>query len=289
MAESQKPLNPDSFQKRKEDIKESQNQEIGQVLGGIVVYGQVTYNNASLKSARVNSQLDQVEMLTNPYQGLLAFCESDGERFFGRDELIQELWEKFCKLHKDESIRLLSIYGPSGSGKSSLARAGLIPALAKYPLPGRSRTNVVVMFPGSHPLEALATVLARIATNTLTPIAKTREFASKLKKTNSEGNYDGLKQIADTLPEIEIKPLIILVDQFEEIFTLCENLSERDVFIENLLCSTSERSKRVSAIITLRSDFLGAVQKYPQLKSIDFQTGVPYISYEHRRPSSSNY
>lgn len=285
MTDFQKPFSSDSSQKIKQDINGNQNQAIGQVLGGMVVYGQVIYNNAPVKSAGI-SQLKNAEIGPNPYQGLLAFQEADGERFFGRDAQIQELWEKFHNLHKNESaIRLLSIYGPSGSGKSSVARAGLIPALAKQPLPGRDRARVVVMVPGSHPLEALATVLARIATNDITPVAKTREFASELKETNSEEKYDGLRRIADALPEIEIKPLIILVDQFEEIFTLCENQSERDVFIANLLCTISESSKRVSAIITLRSDFLGATQKYPQLNQLISSQGflVTAMSIESLR------
>jgi hypothetical protein len=62
-----------------------------------------------------------------------------------------------------------------------------------------------------------------------------------------------------------ISPLIVLVDQLEEVFTLCEDLQERKAFIGNLLCATADRSKRVSVILILRSDFLGATQKYSHL------------------------
>jgi predicted Ser/Thr protein kinase len=76
------------------------------------------------------------EIGPNPYKGLLAFQETDGDRFFGREKQIEQLWNQFRSLHEDDSvIRLLPIYGPSGSGKSSLARAGLIPELARRPLP----------------------------------------------------------------------------------------------------------------------------------------------------------
>ncbi|MGB8699973.1 MAG: AAA family ATPase, partial [Thermosynechococcaceae cyanobacterium] len=212
---------------------------------------------------------EAAEIGPNPYKGLLAFHETDGDRFFGRDPQIQDLWKKFRTLHEAESAtRLLTIYGPSGSGKSSLARAGLIPALARRPLPGRDRARGAVLVPGSHPLEALATVLARIATGDATPVAKTREFAAELKAVNSEGIYDGLRRIGDALPEIADKPLIVLVDQLEEVFTLCEDPAERDAFIRNLLCASGDRSKRVSAIVTLRSDFLGATQKHPQLNQL---------------------
>jgi WD40 repeat protein len=263
---------PDSDPQIQQNVRGDRNQAIGKILGGIVVYvsvGQAIINHVSEEIESSETKPTKPDIGPNPYRGLLAFHESDGDLFFGRDPQIQELWEKFRTLHEEESeTRLLTIYGPSGSGKSSLARAGLIPALGKRPLPGRDLARVAVLVPGSHPLEALATVLARIATEDATPVAKTREFAAELKAVNSEGIYDGLRRIADTLPEIAIKPLIVLVDQLEEVFTLCEDLAERDAFIGNLFCAATERSKRVSAIVTIRSDFLGATQKYPRLNQL---------------------
>jgi energy-coupling factor transporter ATP-binding protein EcfA2 len=264
------PLSPDPDpQILQQEVKGNQNQVIGQVLGGMVVYGQVIYNtfveaDSSTAKTKASSKIGP-----NPYKGLLAFQEMDGDRFFGRGQQIKDLWEKFRRLHEDKSaVRLLMIYGPSGSGKSSLARAGLIPELERCPLPGRDRARVAVLFPGSHPLEALATVLARIATNDPTPIAKTREFAAELTQANSEGVYDGLRRIADALPEIATSPLIVLVDQLEEVFTLCKDLSERKAFIGNLVHASAEGAKRVSVIVTLRSDFLGSTQEHPQLNQL---------------------
>jgi hypothetical protein len=253
----------------KQNVKGDRNQTIGQVLGGMVVYGTVIYNNPPAEPDSSTSQTKDPKIGANPYKGLLAFQETDGDRFFGRDPQIEELSEKFRNLHEKESAtRLLTIYGPSGSGKSSLARAGLIPALARGPLPGQERARVAVLVPGSHPLESLATVLARIATNDLTPVTKTREFAAELAQANAEGVYDGLRRIVDTFPEITISPLIVMVDQLEEVFTLCENPKERNAFIGNLFCAAADRSQRVSAIFTLRSDFLGAAQKHPQLNQV---------------------
>ncbi|WP_088893773.1 AAA family ATPase [Leptolyngbya ohadii] len=224
-----------------------------------------------------------VELAPNPYKGLLAFHETDGDRFFGREKQIEQLWQKLRDLYEDiELIRLLPIYGPSGSGKSSLARAGLIPELARRPLPGRVRARVAILVPGSHPLEALAAVLAQIATNDRTPVAKTREFAGEMSQPNSVGEYDGLRRIADVLPENPTTPLIVLVDQFEETYTLCQDQAERDAFIGNLLCAASDRSRRVSVIVTLRSDFLGETQKHPVLNRLFSSQGflVPAMSEE---------
>jgi hypothetical protein len=230
------------------------------------------------------------EIGPNPYKGLLAFQETDGDHFFGRDKQIEQLWNKFRSLHEDDSaIRLLPIYGPSGSGKSSLARAGLIPELARRPLPGYTRARVAVLVPGTHPLEALASVLARVATDDLTPATKTREFAEELKQANKEGDYDGLRRIADVLPDMAFSPLIVLVDQFEEVYSLCENLAERDAFIGNLLTGASSRSQHVSVIVTLRSDFLGETQKHPVLNRLFAEQGflVPTMDEAELRQAIS--
>jgi WD40 repeat protein len=226
------------------------------------------------------------EIGPNPYKGLLVFQETDGDRFFGREKQIEQLWNRFRDLHEgDSTIRLLPIYGPSGSGKSSLARAGLIPEFARRPLPGHDRARVAVLVPGTHPSEALASVLARVATNDLTPATKTREFAEELKQANEAGEYDGLRRIADLLPDIAISPLIVLVDQFEEVYSLCEKQEERDAFIGNLLTGSSSRSRRVSVIVTLRSDFLGETQKHPGLNRLFATQGflVPAMDEEELR------
>jgi hypothetical protein len=199
----------------------------------------------------------------NPYKGLSAFEEADGDQFFGRKPQIKELWEKFCGFYeKDSATRLLTIYGPSGSGKSSLAMAGLIYELDQRPLPDRKWARVAVLKPNTHPLESLKLALERIAPNDHIFVKKIKD--QSLTDLNADGVHDGLRQIADTLTEIEISPLIVLVDQLEDVFTLCEKPQDRDAFIGNLLCAAANRSKRVSVIVTLRSDFLGAVQKYPE-------------------------
>ncbi len=88
----------------------------------------------------------------NPYRGLEAFRKEDAERFFGREALVEVLWQKFLALHKAPAdgkapVRLLAILGASGSGKSSVAQAGLLAALDEKPLPGRPAPPSVVLTP----------------------------------------------------------------------------------------------------------------------------------------------
>ncbi|MEX1028201.1 MAG: SUMF1/EgtB/PvdO family nonheme iron enzyme [Candidatus Paceibacterota bacterium] len=212
------------------------------------------------------------EIGPNPYMGLHAFHEGDADRFFGREKQISRLWDKLRDLQESDSQpgrpRLLPILGPSGSGKSSLARAGLIPELARRPLPGWKDARVAVLTPGSHPIEALAHVLARVATGDSVPTAKKREFTAELKLKNDVGQYDGLRRIADDISVLAAGPLIVLVDQFEEIYSLCDDKMEREAFIENLLHVAGDISGRVSVVITLRTDFLGETQQHAALNTL---------------------
>ena len=127
------------------------------------------------------------EIGPNPYKGLSAFQECDADRFFGGERVIQALYSKFCALHEfspgaSGALRLLSILDPSGSGKSSVARAGLLPKLATSPLPGKVQARVAVFTPGIRPLKALATILARIATDDPAPVAKSGEMTAELRQ-----------------------------------------------------------------------------------------------------------
>ncbi|HEC84902.1 MAG TPA: hypothetical protein ENI48_06635, partial [Thioploca sp.] len=198
----------------------------------------------------------------NPYLGLSAFQEEDAQRFFGREALTEKLWETFSNLlhpepNRKPPPRLLPILGPSGSGKSSVARAGLVPALKHRLLPGLTGQRVEIITPTERPVENLARTLARIATQELSPVAKTLEFENLFKHHN-----DGLRRIVDALPDIDTAPLVILIDQFEETYTLCQEAKERTAFIDNLMVAVQDTTARLSVILTLRSDFLAETQRH---------------------------
>ena len=97
----------------------------------------------------------------NPYKGLRAFQEADAEDFFGREALVGQLIARLAETGVND--RFLAVVGPSGSGKSSVVKAGLIPALRKGALPGSEEWFITEMVPGAHPLEELELALLRIA------------------------------------------------------------------------------------------------------------------------------
>lgn len=132
---------------------------------------------------------------SNPYKGLEAFGQGDADRFFGREKLTQEIFNKFQAIHEapgDDASprRFLAILGPSGSGKSSVARAGLVPELLRRPLPGVKQNRVAVFKPGQYPLERLADALAGIVGENGTYGKKTGNFAERMRQANDKGQWD---------------------------------------------------------------------------------------------------
>jgi WD40 repeat protein len=252
---------------------------IGQtVIGATVIYGSVTIIQGpkSQEEGQPPQSVPEAEDDgPNPYQGLLAFQPGDGDRFFGREGETEELRQRFCALHHEpDATRLLVVFGPSGSGKSSLVRAGLVPALAKRPPGGQAQACIALLVPGSQPLHALAAVLARIATNDPAPASKSREFAEELAITNGDGAHDGLRRLAALLPEADVWPLVVVVDQLEEIYSLCNDEGARQAFLANLLAAAADPAGRVAVVMTLRSDFLGATQAEPALNTLIKTQGV---------------
>ena len=115
-------------------------------------------------ASSIPSSSDQVDReLENPYKGLRAFGEDDAPDFFGRETLTARLMSRIAA--SDELSRFLAVVGPSGSGKSSVVRAGLLPALRRQLLPGGLHPFIVDVVPGTHPLEELEAAFLRVAVN----------------------------------------------------------------------------------------------------------------------------
>ncbi|MGW7819985.1 nSTAND1 domain-containing NTPase [Streptomyces puniciscabiei] len=146
-----------------------------------------------------------------PYRGLARFEPADAEMFFGRDELAAQLAERV------HAHRFVAVVGASGSGKSSLLRAGLIPLLQSEEAATRRPAAIRILTPGARPMSALTTVMRA-------------------------GEERG-----DT---------VVMVDQFEELFTLCADPAERKACLDLLLAATNPE-KRVRVVIAVRADFFG--------------------------------
>lgn len=181
----------------------------------------------------------------NPYKGLAAFEEADSSEFFGREALTERLLTRL-KPHSDlnEGDHLLVIVGPSGSGKSSVVKAGLIPALRRGALPNSENWFYVEMVPGAHPIEELEAALLRVAVNP--PESMLRQLQE-----DERGLTRAIKRV---LPD-DNSQLVLFIDQFEEVFTLTDRESERVHFLNSLMTAVTEPRNRLRLILTLRADF----------------------------------
>ena len=189
---------------------------------------------SELSPARTGSSSDRFTEARNPYKGLTAFHETDAADFFGRSAATEELCRALA------TSNLLAIVGPSGIGKSSVARAGLVPAIRSGRLPGSETWLVTDMLPGSHPFLELQRALARVS------VALTVGLTEALAAQDSHA----LEHVADVLPDQG--DLVVLVDQFEELFTMT-GAAERQAFLD--LIETSIEERWVRFVLTLRADF----------------------------------
>jgi hypothetical protein len=149
--------------------------------------------------------------------------------------------------------RFLAVIGPSGSGKSSLVKAGLIPAVWRGELPGSEKWFVVEMLPGARPLDELETALIRVTTN------QAVNLNEQIRR-----DKNGLLRAASLILPNDNSEMLIVIDQFEEVFTLLEDEAERVHFLKLLHSAVSEPRSRVRIVITLRADFYDRPLHYPE-------------------------
>jgi len=181
---------------------------------------------------------------TNPYRGLRAFSEGDADKYFGREDLVDEVLD-----HLRAGSRFVSIVGPSGSGKSSAAQAGVMPVL-------RTMGEVVVVFqPGARPLWELAGALSRAG------------FGSR------QILLQRLENEPDSLAEIVDRPLAMIVDQFEEVFTLAES-GEESRFGQLLARAVRDPRCRLRVVTTLRADYYDRPLSNAELADVFTQAAV---------------
>jgi hypothetical protein len=183
---------------------------------------------------------------SSPFRGLDAFREHDAGQFFGRDEEVAALASAVTH------HTLLAVYGPSGSGKSSLVLAGLIPSLRHGAAPGSEAWRYLrTVVPGTDPLAALVLAARPESTDPGEWVAEHRP---------------GLERSAAYLRDLlaagaESSHGVLVVDQFEEIFTLCGDPNVRDRFAEAIAQVTAGPNAPARAVLVVREDFLARVRR----------------------------
>ncbi|WP_254173986.1 nSTAND1 domain-containing NTPase [Planktothrix pseudagardhii] len=208
-----------------------------------------------------------LDVSKNPYRGLLSFGEEHSDLFFGRSGLTQKLYEFVT------SSTLTVVLGASGSGKSSLVKAGLIPKLRE--LKDSNTWFILPPFrPGESPFKALNNALALVNQPAIAP----DHDASSL------GLLTPGENLSHWFTEHPQGKLLLVVDQFEELITLCHNESERQQFLEALAGAIATYPNQLHVVLTLRSDF------EPQFRNTvlekDWQTArfiVPAMKREELR------
>jgi WD40 repeat protein/DNA-binding SARP family transcriptional activator len=182
----------------------------------------------------------------NPYKGLQAFGEADAGDFHGRAALVDEL------VRAVGDRRLVAVVGPSGIGKSSVVKAGLVPALRGGALEGSERWLLTDMFPGSYPYEELASALLRIAVER--PDALVEELGR---------DELGIRRVVKRILPGDSQ-LLLVIDQFEELFTLTADEEVRRRFLAGLTALVADQRSPVRVLVTLRADFLDHPLRYPE-------------------------
>jgi len=173
----------------------------------------------------------------SPFKGLASFGVDDADLFFGRERLVGDLVARLA------GARLLGVVGPSGSGKSSAVRAGLIPSIRSGVLPGSDTWRVLLFRPGEHPMRELG-----------------------------------------DLPSGE--PMLLVVDQFEEVFTACADEAERASFLATLADAANTPEGAITVVLAIRADHYGRCAEDPELAELLGANHVlvgPMTGDEYRR------
>jgi hypothetical protein len=192
-----------------------------------------------------------IQFSSSPYPGLRPFRDDESDVFFGRERQTDQLLARLA--HN----RFLAVIGPSGCGKSSLVRAGMLPALrAGFMVEVGSRWRICELRPGDRPLGRLARALA--SPDILGAGRDSEESAAFLEATLRRGPL-GLIEIVKGAEALRGATLLVLVDQFEEVFRYRERIAaaEADAFVALLLASAGQHEVPIYVVLTMRSDYLG--------------------------------
>jgi basic membrane lipoprotein Med (substrate-binding protein (PBP1-ABC) superfamily)/DNA-binding SARP family transcriptional activator len=218
--------------------------QLGEELGidpspGIrALYGRILLHDPSLMPEPPAAVQAEVR---NPYKGLRPFTEEDAADFFGRDGLVGRLADALAA-----GTRLICLVGPSGSGKSSVVAAGLVPRLRTGEVTGSARWRVARMVPGANPLREAVAAVTRAGGGTK---GRAAEHPSALRAAEVG------------------EPTLLVIDQFEQVFTVAE-AAGRGQFLAALADAVSAPDARLRVILNLRGDFYDRPLLHPDFAAV---------------------
>ncbi len=192
----------------------------------------------------IKTVLEYFPILNTPYKGLAYFKDDDARFFFGRTALTNLL------LNRLQQNNFLALLGASGSGKSSVLRAGLLNQLRQGRLLGSDRWELRIMLPTEHPLKSLANEFVDQRSGNIDRAAQ----LATAEKLLAEGK-DGLQRLVEATAKAT--RMVLVIDQFEESFTLCQNLEEREQFFACLIGALEIAADKFCLAIAMRADFFG--------------------------------
>jgi energy-coupling factor transporter ATP-binding protein EcfA2 len=203
--------------------------------------------------------------LTSPYKGLMRFNSTDRDYFFGRDKLIARL------LNAVNNSSFSVVLGASGSGKSSVVRAGVIPELQKS-LTVDQRFCNFIFTPRQNPFESLYQCLQ----NEEKDYRFTESQAAIARQVNSQT----LQELIHTLKKPHERWLFF-IDQFEELFTNGSDTEMRQCFIEGIVQVANAGDSMVRIVLAMRADFLEEFSFYPTLGALTNQNNIHLVTDMH--------
>ncbi|WP_233856168.1 nSTAND1 domain-containing NTPase [Paraburkholderia sp. HD33-4] len=192
-----------------------------------------------------------IEFSSSPYPGLRPFRYDESDVFFGREKQIDLLITRLAV------NRFLAVIGSSGCGKSSLVRAGLLPALnAGFMAQVGSRWRIIALRPGERPLRQLTRA---VSDANLFGSARPAEESAAFVEASLRRGPLGLVEVVQSADALRDQALLVLVDQFEETFRYSESRpsDEAEAFVALLLASATQRECPIYVVVTMRSDYLG--------------------------------
>lgn len=208
---------------------------------------------AGARSTVISAEVE----IVNPYKGLRAFSEADVSEFHGREILTGQLVQAV------EGSRFVIVVGASGSGKSSVVRAGLISQLRRGAIEGSDEWFVTAVTPGVRPFEQLEAGLLKIAVNP----------PERLLAQLEDGERGLARTILRVLPDDDSE-LLLVIDQFEELFTLTDE-DTRNLFLDALASVVEDESSRTRVVCTVRADFYDGPLSHPAIGDLVKEHSVP--------------